>query len=110
MPLERFSCLEGVSLGSRGGSRVVSGLRKRESLEEDSILRIISVDLCKLDLSKVLRGDPLTYPYTISQNRIRIKNRVLINTRANRFVFINSSVIGKTSRYLGVLIRLLSRL
>ena len=74
MPLKgKFSCLEKVSLGSRGGSRVTS-LRKRESLEEDSILRIISVDLCKLDLSKVLRGDPLTYPYTISQNRIRIKN------------------------------------
>ena len=65
MPLEEFSCLKKVSLSSRGGSRVVS-LRKRESLEEDSILRIISIDLCKLDLSKVLRGDPLTYPYTIS--------------------------------------------
>ena len=73
MPLKGFSCLKKVSLGSRRSSRVAS-LRKRESLEEDSILRIISVDLCKLDLSKVLRGDPLTYPYTISQNRIRIKN------------------------------------
>ena len=73
MPLEGFSCLEKVSLGSRGGSRVTS-LRKRESLEEDSILRIISIDLYKLDLSKVLREDPLTYPCTISQNRISIKN------------------------------------
>ena len=108
MPLERFSCLERFSLGSRGGSRVTS-LRKRESLEEDSILRIISVDLCKLDLSKVLRGDPLTHPYTISQNRISIKNRALIDTRANGFVFVNSLVVGKTSRYLGVPIRPLSR-
>ena len=102
MPLEGFSCLEKVSLGSRGGSRVTSSLRKRESLEEDSILRIISIDLCKLDLSKVLRGNPLTYPYTISQNRISIKNRVLIDTRANGFVFVNSLVIRKTSRYLGI--------
>ena len=107
MPLEGFSCLEKVSLGSRGGSRVTS-LRKRESLEEDSILRIISIDLCKLDLSKVLRGDPLTYLCTISQNRIRIKNRVLINTKVNSFIFVNSLVIGKTSRYLSVLIRPLS--
>ena len=66
MPLKgKFSCLEKVSLGSRGGSRVAN-LRKRESLEEDSILRIISVNLYELDLSKVLRGDPLTYLYTIS--------------------------------------------
>jgi len=107
LPLEEFNCLERFSLGSRGGSRVVS-LRKRESLEEDFILRIISIDLYKLDLSKVLRGDPLTYLCTISQNRISIKNRALINTRANGFVFVNSLVIGKTSRYLGVLIRPLS--
>ena len=67
MPLKgKFSCLKKVSLGSRGGSRVTSSLRKRESLEEDSILRIISINLYKLNLSKVLKGDPLTYPYTIS--------------------------------------------
>ena len=107
MPLERFSYLKRFSLSSRGGSRVTS-LKKRESLEEDSILRIISVDLYKLNLSKVLRGDPLTYPYTISQNRISIKNQALIDTRANRFVFINSLVTSKISRYLSVLIRLLS--
>ena len=65
MPLEGFSCLEKVSLGSRGGSRVTS-LRKREPLEEDSILRIISIDLYKLNLSKVLRRDPLIHLYTIS--------------------------------------------
>ena len=96
-----------LSLGSRGSSRVTS-LRKREPLEEDSILRIISVDLYKLNLSKVLKGDSLTYPYTISQNRISIKNRVLINTKANSFIFVNSLVTSKTSRYLGVPIRLLS--
>ena len=103
----KFSCTEKFSSSSRGGGRAAS-LGKRESLEEDSILRIIGVDLCELDLSKVLRGDPLTYPCTISQNRIRIKNRALIDTRANGFVFVNSLVVGKTSRYLGVPIRLLS--
>ena len=108
MPLERFSCSERFSSGSRGGSRVTSSLRKRESLEEDSILRIISIDLYKLDLSKVLRGDPLTYLCTISQNRISIKNRALIDTGVNGFVFVNSLVVGKTSRYLGVLIQPLS--
>jgi len=65
--------LERLSLRCRG-SGGVTGLGKRETREEDSILGIISVDLCELDLSKVLRGDSLTFPCTISQNGIGIKN------------------------------------
>ena len=57
---------KGFSLGSRRGDRRVTSLKKREPLEEDSILRIISVDLYKLNLSKVLKGDSLTFSYTIS--------------------------------------------
>jgi len=56
---------EGISLSCRGSSGVTS-LRKQESLEEDSILGIISVDLYELNLSKVLRRDLLTLPCTIS--------------------------------------------
>ena len=57
---------KGFSLGSRRGDYRVTSLKKREPLEEDSILRIISIDLYKLNLSKVLRKDLLTLPYTIS--------------------------------------------
>ena len=57
---------KGFSLGSRRGDRRVTSLKKRKPLEEDFILRIISINLYKLNLSKVLRGDLLTFPYTIS--------------------------------------------
>ena len=92
---------KGFSLDYRGSSRALS-VRKQATLEEDSILGIISIDLYELDLSKVLRGDLLTLPYTISQNRIRIKNRTLIDIGANSFIFISSNVASKISRHLSI--------
>jgi hypothetical protein len=47
--------------------------------------------LAKLDLSLLLEGKHFTFPCTISFNRFAVFTYSLINTGANRFVFINKS-------------------
>jgi hypothetical protein len=48
----------------------------------------------------LLKGDSFTFPYTISSNRLRIKTYTLINTKANRYAFINTEFAALTTRFL----------
>jgi hypothetical protein len=43
----------------------------------------------------------------ISKNKLRIKTRTLINTRANGYIFINYKLAKKASQFLNVLIQTL---
>ena len=38
----------------------------------------------------MLKGDSFTFLYTISSNRLKIKTYILINTKANKYAFINT--------------------
>ena len=55
-----------------------------------------------MDLSKLVGGQPFILPCTISKNGIRIKTRLLINTRANRFIFINTKLANLVAQYLEI--------
>ena len=87
--------------GSYGGQDdrewLYSRVGKRERLEEVSFLGLSSIDLYKVDLSQLVGGKPFTLPCTISQNRLGIKTRTLINTGANGFIFIDSRLVEKAS-------------
>jgi hypothetical protein len=48
----------------------------------------------------LLRGDSFTFPCTISSNRLRIKTRTLIDTRANGYAFINTDFVAIATRFL----------
>ena len=48
----------------------------------------------------MLKGDSFTFPYTISSNRLGIKTRTLINTRANGYAFINTEFAALATRFL----------
>ena len=48
----------------------------------------------------MLKGDSFTFPYTISSNRLGIKTRTLINTRANGYAFINTDFVAIATRFL----------
>jgi predicted N-acyltransferase len=48
----------------------------------------------------LLKGDSFTFPYTISSNRLRIKTRTLINTKANGYTFINTDFVAIATRFL----------
>jgi hypothetical protein len=52
---------------------------------------IYNINLCKVDLSQLLKGNSFTFLYTISSNKLRIKTYTLINTRANGYIFINTN-------------------
>ena len=56
--------------------------------------------MCKVDLSQLLKGDSFTFPCTISSNRLRIKTRTLINTKANGYAFINTEFAALATRFL----------
>jgi predicted aspartyl protease len=58
--------------------------------------------MCQIDLSQLVGGESLTIPYTISKNGLGIKIRTLIDTGANGYIFINSELAQKASRFLGV--------
>jgi predicted aspartyl protease len=49
----------------------------------------------------------LTISYTISKNRLKIKTRTLINTRANGYIFIDCKLAEKASQFLNILIQAL---
>jgi hypothetical protein len=57
-------------------------------------------DLCEVDFSQLLKGDSFTFPYTISSNRLGIKTCILIDTRANRYAFINTDFVAIATRFL----------
>jgi hypothetical protein len=47
------------------------------------------MNLVKINLTYLIRGNALIMPYTISINKLEIKSSSLINTRANSYAFIN---------------------
>ena len=58
-----------------------------------------SIDLCKVNLSQLLKGNSFTFPYTISSNRLKIKTYTLINIRANGYAFINTEFAALATRF-----------
>ena len=46
----------------------------------------------EIDLTRLIGGDTLIIPYTISVNGLGIKSSSLINTRVNRYTFINTKL------------------
>ena len=62
------------------------------SLRENSFLKIISIDLYELNLSKILKKNTFTIFCILSKNRLKIKTRTLINTKANSFIFLNTII------------------
>jgi hypothetical protein len=47
------------------------------------------MDLVEINLTRLIGGNTLIIPYTISINELGIKSSFLINTRANSYAFIN---------------------
>jgi hypothetical protein len=82
-------------------------VRKSQTLEQASFLRLNSINLCNFDLSQLVEGLSLTMPCIISKNRLKIKTRTLINIRANGYIFINRKLAKKASQFLDVLIQTL---
>jgi hypothetical protein len=58
-------------------------------------------------LTRLIGGDTLTIPYTISINGLGIKSSSLINTRVNSYAFINTKLTQLIERFLGVELQLL---
>ena len=48
----------------------------------------------------MLKGNSFTFLYTISSNRLGIKTRTLINTRANGYAFIDTKFAALATRFL----------
>jgi len=48
----------------------------------------------------LLKGDSFTFLYTISSNKLGIKTRILINTKANGYAFINTEFAALATRFL----------
>jgi len=48
----------------------------------------------------LLKSNSFTFLCTISSNRLRIKTRTLINTRANGYAFINTKFAALATRFL----------
>jgi hypothetical protein len=47
------------------------------------------MNLIKINLTYLIRGNTFIIPYIISINELEIKSFFLINTRANSYTFIN---------------------
>jgi hypothetical protein len=82
-------------------------VRKSQTLEQASFLRLNSIDLCNFDLSQLVKRLFLTMLCTISKNKLRIKTRTLINTKANSYIFIDHKLAEKASQFLDVPIQTL---
>jgi hypothetical protein len=50
----------------------------------------------------LLKGDSFTFLYIISSNKLRIKTCTLINTKANRYAFINTDFVAIITRFLNI--------
>ena len=60
------------------------------------------MDLIEIDLTRLIEGNALIIPYTISINRLGIKSSSLINTKTNSYIFINIKLIQLIKRFLEV--------
>jgi len=65
---------------------------------------VFTLDISKVDLTKLIGGPPLIVLYTLTKNRIRVDFNILIDTRVNRFVFIDIDLIEQLYKGLGLLL------
>ena len=52
-----------------------------------------ALDISEIDLSSLIGGLPLIVLYTLVKNGIGIDLDILVDTRANRFAFINITLV-----------------
>jgi hypothetical protein len=64
-------------------------VKKRELLKKVFILELYILDIYKIDLSNLIKSSSFTVLYTLAKNRIEIDLDIFVDTRVNRFVFIN---------------------
>ena len=50
------------------------------------------LDISKVNLTKLIEGPPLIVLCTLTKNRIRVNFNILVDTRANRFTFIDTDL------------------
>jgi hypothetical protein len=60
------------------------------------------MDLVEIDLTRLIGGDALIMPCTISINGLGIKSSSLIDTGANSYTFIDTKLVKLAERFLGV--------
>ena len=80
---------------------------KREPLGKVSSLGLYTLSINKIDLSNLIGGSPLIVPCTLIKNRIGIDIDILADTRANGFVFINTTLANQLYKGLGLKLTLL---
>jgi hypothetical protein len=51
------------------------------------------LDIQEIDLSNLIKGSSFTVLYTLAKNRIEIDLDILVDTGANRFVFIDTTLV-----------------
>ena len=51
------------------------------------------LDISKVNLTNLIEGPPLTVLYTLVKNRIGVNFNILIDTRVNRFIFIDTNLV-----------------
>jgi hypothetical protein len=62
----------------------------------------IHSNINKINLFNLIKGSSLIVLYTLAKNKIRIDFNILINTKANRFVFINLTLADQLYKELGL--------
>ena len=60
-------------------------------------------------MSRLIRSKALTQPCTINKNRLSIKLSALIDSKANKYIFINTEIAKQISRKIGILIQTLEK-
>ena len=60
------------------------------------------LDIQEINLSNLIKGSSLTVLCTLAKNRIEVDFNILADTRANRFVFINTTFADQLCKGLGL--------
>ena len=68
---------------------------KKTSLKKVFSLGIYIFNINKIDLFYFIKGPFLIVLYILTKNKIEINFNILINIKANRFVFINTTLINQ---------------
>jgi hypothetical protein len=63
---------------------------------------VFVLNINKIDLFNLIKNPLFTVLYTLIKNKIRINFNVFINTKANRFVFINLTLINQLYKRLSL--------
>jgi predicted aspartyl protease len=67
------------------------------------------LDILEIDLSNLMGGSPLTVPCTLAKNGIGIDLNILVDTGANGFVFIDTTLADQLCESLGLQLTVLPR-